>query len=327
MLKTANSKLNTHPVIRALCTCPPMIGAIDSLRDEFTRRGAEVVCPNFRQTLSVEELIALVPQYDGWIIGDDPATAEVFAFGRAGRLRAAVKWGVGTDNVDFAGAKAAGFDVANTPGMFSEEVSDVAVGYLLGLARDLFVIDRGVRAGEWLKPSGSSLMGKTVALAGFGNIGRATARKLLAFGLKVIAYDPFFRPDPALVVESAPWPERLGEADFVVLTCALTNSSRHMVNTATLGCMKPGVRIVNVGRGPLINERDLLAALESGHVASAALEVFEEEPLAEASPLRRFDRCIFGSHNSSNTKEAVQRTSLKAIELLFERLKRSERKK
>jgi len=300
-----------------------MIGAIGSLRDEFTRRGAEVICPQFRQTLSVPELIALVPLYDGWIIGDDPATAEVFAAGRAGRLRAAVKWGVGTDNVDFDGAKAAGFDVANTPGMFSEEVSDVAVGYLLGLARDLFLIDRGVRAGGWPKPSGSSLTGKTVALAGFGNIGRATARKLLAFGLKVIAYDPFFRPDPALAVDCAVWPERLGEADFVVLTCALSDSSRHMVDAATLRRTKPGVRIVNVGRGPLINEVDLLAALKSGHVASAALDVFEEEPLPDSSPLRHFDRCILGSHNSSNTKEAVHRTSLKAIEILFLQLEKA----
>jgi len=326
-LTTENSKLNTPPIIKVLCTCPPMIGAIGSLRDEFARRGAEVICPQFQQTLSVPELITLVPQHDGWIIGDDPSTAEVFAAGRAGRLRAAVKWGVGTDNVDFAGAKAAGLEVANTPGMFSEEVSDVAVGYLLGLARDLFAIDRGVRAGEWPKPSGSSLTGKTVALAGFGNIGRATARKLLAFGLKVIAYDPFFEPAAGLDVENATWPKRLQEADFVVLTCALTDSSRYMVNATTLGRMKPGVRIVNVGRGPLIKEADLLAALESGHVASAALDVFEEEPLPEASPLRRCDRCIFGSHNSSNTKEAVQRTSLKAIELLFERLERSESKK
>jgi D-3-phosphoglycerate dehydrogenase len=310
-------------MLRILLTCPPMIGAIDSLREEFTRRGAEVVCPEFRQTLSERELIDLVPQYGGWIIGDDPATAKVFAAGRAGRLRAAVKWGVGTDNVDFAGAKAAGFGVPNTPGMFSEEVSDVAIGYLLGLARDLFAIDRGVRAGTWPKPSGSSLTRKTVALAGFGNIGRATARKLLAFGLKVIAYDPFFARPAGLDVESATWPERLEEADFVVLTCALTDSSRHMVNAATLGRMKPGVRIVNVGRGPLINETDLLAALESGHVASAALDVFEDEPLPETSPLRRFDRCIFGSHNSSNTQEAVQRTSLKAIELLFEKLEKA----
>jgi len=310
-------------MLRILCTCPPMIGAIDSLREEFARRGAEVVCPKFRQTLSERELIDLVPGYDGWIIGDDPATAKVFAAGRAGKLQAAVKWGVGTDNVDFPGAKAAGFEVANTPGMFSEEVSDVAVAYLLGLARDLFVIDRGVRAGQWPKPSGSSLSGKVVALAGFGNIGRATARKLLAFGMKVIAYDPYFQPDPALDVENAAWPERLAEADFVVLTCALTESSRHMVNAETLARMKPDVRIINVGRGPLIDEQALLAALQSGHVASAALEVFEEEPLPEASPLRGFDRCIFGSHNSSNTKEAVHRTSLKAIEILFQQLEKA----
>jgi len=311
-------------MLRILLTCPPMIGAIDSLREEFARCGAEVVCPEFQQTLSESELIDLVPQYDGWIIGDDPATAKVFAAGRAGRLRAAVKWGVGTDNVDFAGAKAAGFEVPNTPGMFSEEVSDVAVAYLLGLARDLFVIDRGVRAGGWPKPSGSSLSGKSAALAGFGNIGRATARKLLAFGMKVIAYDPYYQRDPALDVENATWPERLAEADFVVLTCALTESSRHMVNAETLARMKPGVRIINVGRGPLIDEPTLIAALESGHVASAALDVFEEEPLPETSPLRQFDRCIFGSHNSSNTKEAVHRTSLKAIEFLFQQLEKDE---
>jgi D-3-phosphoglycerate dehydrogenase len=308
--------------MKILCTCPPMIGATDSLRDEFACRGAEVICPEFQQILSEAELMEMVPQYDGWIIGDDPATAKVFAAGRNGRLRGVVKWGVGTDNVDFTGAKAAGFDVANTPGMFSEEVSDVALGYLLGLARDLFLIDRGVRNGQWLKPSGSSLNGKTVALAGFGNIGKATARKLLAFGLNVIAYDPYYQRDPAVDVESAAWPERLDEADFVVLTCALTDSSLHMVNAQTLSDMKHGVRIINVGRGPLIDEAALIKALHSGQVASAALDVFEEEPLAPESPLRSFDRCIFGSHNSSNTKEAVRRTSLKAIELLFERLAR-----
>ncbi len=105
MLKTENSKLKTHPPLRVLCTCPPMIGGIDRLRDEFARRGAEVVCPEFRQVMSEDELVALVPQFDGWIIGDDPATARVFEAGVRGKLHAAVKWGVGTDNVDFAGAK------------------------------------------------------------------------------------------------------------------------------------------------------------------------------------------------------------------------------
>jgi len=298
-----------------------MIGAIASLESEFHSLGATVFCPRFTQTLTVPELLELVPQYDGWIIGDDPATAEVFAAGRAGRLQAAVKWGVGTDNVDFAGAKASGYEVKNTPGMFGEEVSDVAMGYLLSLARELHVIDRGVRNGSWPKPSGLSLQGKTVALAGFGNIGRAAARKLLAFGMRVIAYDPFYQADPVLPVESASWPEQLGEADFVMLTCALTPSSRHMVNRHTLALLKPGARLVNVGRGPLIDEKALVEALENGQLHSAALDVFEEEPLPSESLLRRHERCLFGSHNSSNTREAVLRTSHKAIELLFENLK------
>jgi D-3-phosphoglycerate dehydrogenase len=303
-----------------LCTCPPMIGGIDRVRDEFARRGARVIIPEFAQILSEDELVGLVPQHDGWIIGDDPATARVFAAGRAGKLRAAVKWGVGTDNVDFKGAEAAGLDVANTPGMFGEEVSDVAIAYLIGLARGLFAIDRGVRAGGWPKPSGISLAGKTVALAGYGNIGRTTARKLLAFGMKVIVHDPGCWPEPVPGLVGRGWPEGLGEADFVVLTCALTASNRRMVNAETIALMKPGVRIVNVSRGPLIDEAALAGALRSGHVAAAALDVFEEEPLPPDNPLRGFEQCVFGSHNGSNTREAVDRTSLRAIELLFLRL-------
>lgn len=320
MQKTEHSKLSTHRALRVLCTCPPMIGGIEALRPEFVLRGAEVHCPEFRQIMSEEELIRTVPEFDAWIIGDDPATARVFEAGVRGKLRAAVKWGVGTDNVDFEGAKKCGLDVVNTPGMFSEEVSDVAVAYLIGIARDLFTIDRGVRAGEWPKPAGMSLTGKTVALAGFGNIGKATARKLLALGMKVIAYDPFYAPNPTLAVANAKWPDRLDEVDFIVLTCALTNSSRGMLNREALESCKPGVRVVNVGRGPLIDEAALLEALTSRRVAAAALDVFEDEPLPAGSPLRSFDRCVFGSHNSSNTVEAVHRTSLRAIELLFERL-------
>ncbi|MFA7345183.1 MAG: phosphoglycerate dehydrogenase [Terrimicrobiaceae bacterium] len=299
-----------------------MIRAIGSLGIEFSNRSATVFCPEFHQVMAEKDLLDLVPQYDGWIIGDDPATAAVLKAGVAGRLRAAIRWGIGTDNVDFPAAKACGLDIVNTPGMFNEEVSDVAIGYLLGLARDLFLIDRGVRAGGWPKPPGLSLMGKTAALVGFGNIGRSTARKLLAFGIDVIAYDPFFKTDPLLPVESALWPGRIEEADFLILTCALTPSSRHMVNRDILTKVKHGALLINVGRGPLIDEQALCAALQSGRIAAAALDVFQEEPLPTESPLRFFDRCIFGSHNSSNTVEAVQKTSIRAIELLFDRLAR-----
>ena len=297
-----------------------MIRAIDILKDEFARRGAEVVCPEFRQTLSVSELLQLVPQHDGWIIGDDPATVEVFRAGKNGRLRAAVKWGAGTDNVDFAGAAECGFSVANTPGTFGEEVSDVAVAYLIGLARDLFFVDREVRIGRWPKPPGTSLQGKTVGVVGYGHIGRATVRKLNALGMAVVVYDPVVSVASVDGASLAQWPERLGELDFVVLACALTAANKHMLDQKTFSRMKQGVRIVNVSRGGLIDQSAMLDALGSGRIAAAALEVLEEEPPKHGEPLLRHPRCVFGSHNSSNTVEAVHRTSMLAIKLLFERL-------
>lgn len=296
-----------------------MLRAIDEFRPIFTTRGVELTAAKVVQVLSEEELISLVPQFDGWIIGDDPATARVFEAACAGRLKAAVKWGVGVDNVDFAACKRLGLPISNTPGMFGREVADIALGYVISLARETYAIDHGVKAGHWPKPAGISLAGRTVALAGFGDIGRNTAKRLLASEMKVIAYDPFYNPAAGLeAVEPAVWPARVEEADFIVLTCALTKENRHMLNAKVLAQAKPGVRIVNVARGPLIDEMALAAALAAKRVHSAALEVFEVEPLPMTSPLRDFgQRCLFGSHNSSNSIDAVRRTSHKAIELLF----------
>jgi D-3-phosphoglycerate dehydrogenase / 2-oxoglutarate reductase len=300
--------------MKILVTCPPMLRMIDSFRPLFAQYGVEITTPNVVQTLSVEELKALVPQHDGWIIGDDPATREVFEAGKAGHLKAAVKWGIGVDNVDFAACKDLGIPIINTPNMFGGEVADIAVGYVIALARETFEIDRGVRAGQWPKPRGISLSGKTVALVGYGDIGKNTAKRLLAADMHIVAYDPFAQPDPAMPqVEMATWPLGIGEADFIVINCALTPSSRHMLNSEILAKAKPGVRVVNVGRGPIIDEPALEAALQSGQVYSAALDVFEEEPLPTTSTLRSHPNCVFGSHNASNTADAVARTSEIAI--------------
>jgi D-3-phosphoglycerate dehydrogenase len=298
-----------------------MLRQIDVFRSLFEAQGAEVFCPQVTQTLSVEELCELVPQYDGWIIGDDPATHQVFEAGTNGRLKAAVKWGIGVDNIDFKAAETLGLPIVNTPNMFGREVADLVVSYVAALARETFLIDRGVREGNWPKPAGISLAEKTVALVGFGDIGRNTARRLLAADMRVIAYDPYFKPAPGLeAVEKVQWPERLGEADFIVFTCALTPENRHMLNAETIQFAKPGVRLVNVARGPLIDEEVLIQALESGHIHSVALDVFETEPLPMYSKLRAHERSIFGSHNASNTLDAVVRTSEKAIGELFRML-------
>lgn len=304
--------------MKILVTCPPMLGMIDHFKPLFEQYGAEVTAPKVVQTLTVEELKQLVPQHDGWIIGDDPATREIFEAGKAGRLKAAVKWGIGVDNVDFAACKELGIPITNTPNMFGAEVADIAVGYVIALARETFQIDAGVRRGEWPKPRGISLAGKTVALVGYGDIGKNTARRLLAADMTVVAYDPYAPDDSAMPqVQRATWPQRIDEADFIVINCALTPSSHHMLNAEVLTQCKPGVRVVNVGRGPIIDEPALEAALESGHVFSAALDVFKTEPLPMHSTLRSRPRCVLGSHNASNTADAVMRTSQIAIRNLI----------
>lgn len=304
---------------RILITCPPMLRMMPQLRGLFEGKNIELTTPDVVQILSVEELKEIVPQHHGWIIGDDPATREVFAAGKAGQLRAAVKWGVGVDNVDFAACKDLGIPIVNTPGMFGQEVADVALGYVIALARETFMIDNGVRSGEWPKPRGISLAGKKCAVLGMGDIGRNVAKRVAACGMEIFGYDPVVKPeDVPAGVRMQQWPQGLNEADFLVVTCALTPTSRHIVNVSSLAQMKAGIRVVNVARGPIIDESALIAALRSGHVHSAALDVFEVEPLPMDSSLRDFGRrCLFGSHNGSNTADAVLRTSQIAIQKLY----------
>lgn len=304
--------------MKILVTCPPMLGMIETFTSFFSQYGIEVTAPSVVQTLSEEELKQLLPHHDGWIIGDDPATYAVFRAGKAGKLRAAVKWGIGTDNVDFAACQELGIPIINTPNMFGAEVADIAMGYVIGLARQTFEIDRGVRQGLWPKPSGISLAGKTACLVGYGDIGKNTAKRMLASDMRVIAYDPVAEDASELgTVERAEWPYKIEEADFIVMTCALNESSHHLLNRQALAKAKTGVRVINVGRGPVIDEAALEAALRSGKVFSAALDVFEVEPLPQDSYLRQHARCIFGSHNSSNTEDAVIRTSELALKTLI----------
>ena len=304
--------------MKVLVTCPPMLGMIDAFRPSFDRYGVELTAPKVIQTLSVSELKTLVPRHDGWIIGDDPATREVFSTGKAGRLKAAVKWGIGVDNVDFFACRELDIPITNTPNMFGCEVADVAVGYVIALARETFQIDAGVRDGKWPKPRGISLQGKTAAIIGMGDIGTNIAKRLLAAGMKIVAYDPIaILSKDRSEVQWEHWPARLEEADFIVVSCALTESSYHMLNAQCFELVKHGVRVINVGRGPIIEEKALESALQSGRVYSAALEVFEIEPLPLKSYLRSHPRCILGSHNASNTTEAVVRTSEIAIDTLM----------
>ena len=302
---------------KVLVTCPPMLRQLTRFHQTFVDRDFDVTAPEVVQTLSEEELIEMVPEHDGWIIGDDPATANVFRAGKAGRLKAAVKWGVGVDNVDFKACAELEIPIANTPGMFGAEVADLAICYLIGLARDAFFIDREIRSGGWPKPTGISLLNRTVGVVGLGDIGSNVAVRASALGLNVIGWDPKVTSVPHDVAIKR-WPDGLGGCDFIVFACALNEATRHMFNEELLSSLKPGVRIVNISRGGLINEAALVSGIESGAIAGAALDVFETEPLPEFSQLRDYANLVFGSHNGSNTSDAVVRTSERAISILGE---------
>ena len=304
--------------MRVLVTCPPMLGMIDDFRSKFSAARVELVAAEVVQTLSESELEQMLPGFDGWIIGDDPATERVLRAGANGALKAIVKWGVGVDNVDFNAAAELGLKACNTPNVFGREVADLAMHYVTGLARHTFLIDREIRTGGgWPKPAGVSLAEKTVALVGYGDIGKNTARRLLAAEMNVNVYDPAVGVGEDDQVHVKTWPDGIGEADFLVFTCPLLPSTHHLFNEDIIPLLKNGVRIVNVGRGPVMKEEALVAALEQNVVHSVALDVFEHEPLSPENVLRRYPDNIFGSHNASNTKDAVERVSLQAIDQLF----------
>ncbi len=312
---------------RILVTCTPMLKSLAECQERFRQEDLDVVAPNVDQQLSEAELSGMIADFDGVITGDDPFTERVFEIGRQGRLKAVVKWGIGMNAIDLDAAKRLGIFVANTPGIFSDEVADTALCYTLLLARGLHKTNAAVRVGEWPKIQGTSLRGKVAGIIGVGNIGSALARRFHALGMQVLGYGP--HPiDAALRRESGLQQVELTQvfasADCIVLCCSLTPENHHMINAKTLARMKAGVWIVNVSRGALIDEDALIDALEDGKVGGAALDVFESEPVDPEHPLLSYEQVIAGSHNASNTKEAVVRANQTAIDILMRELRRIE---
>lgn len=315
-----------------LVTCPPMINRIENYKELFSKLNLKYFCPKFTQVLTEEELMELLPNYDAWIIGDDPATERVFKAGIKGKLKAVVKWGVGVDNVDFEACKKLNIPVTNTPNVFGEEVSDIAIGYLISLTRQIHNIDKETKKGNWFKPCGTSLYNKKVCLIGFGDIGRKIARKLIPFNMNIFVSDPGFSisnnkiycnyNDEIKITEELQkvnlneLNDCVENADIIIVACNLNKNTKGLVNKNLILKAKKGVIIINISRGPIVNENDVIELLEEKFIDCVGFDVFEIEPLPLNNKLRNFDKCIFGSHNSSNTKEAVDKTSELALNKL-----------
>ena len=311
---------------KVLISAPPMLMTLEECKERFKQENLEIVAPKIKQQLSETELCNIIGDFDGVIAGDDPFTAKVIAIGKKGKLKVLAKWGIGVDAIDLEAAKNLGIYTSNTPNVFGDEVADVALGYTILLARKLHKIDAAVRKGEWLKIQGTSLKGKIAGIIGVGSIGQAIARRFQVLGMSLLGYDvhpistSFCQETRLKQVELN---YLLSNADYVVLACNLTPNNYHLLNETAFGNMKTGVSLVNVARGPLIDEKALILALDSGKVAAVALDVFESEPFNLENPLVNYPQVILGSHNSSNTREAVLKVNQMAIDNLVRDLKKA----
>lgn len=277
---------------------------LDIERETLARWGAEVVpaqCSSQEEVLQAgREAHALISQYA-------PLTAWVIA--SLTRCRALGRYGIGVDNIDVAAATARGIAVINVPSYCEDEVSDHALALLLAVARRVCRYDREVKSGLWDWKTGRPLhrlQGKTLGLLGFGKIARRLAEKAKALGLVPIAHDPYL-PDQVFAqagVRKCDLDALLRESDIISVHVPLTPETRHLLDARAVSTMKPGAILINTSRGPIVDEQALAAALRSGHLAGAGLDVMESEPPKADNPLLGLDRVVLTPHVAWYSEES-----------------------
>jgi len=280
-----------------------------------------------RGPLPEEKMLELAGEFDGFLCGDDAITRAVIDKCLP-RLKVISKYGIGLDKIDVAHATAQKLPVMFTPGVNHTTVAEHTLGLLLGLTKKIFVngmdVRNGAWKGGWKKPVGNEIMGKTLGIIGLGRIGKEVAIRARAFGMEVIAYDPYF--DGAFsykhkVKRCADMDEVLLNSDVVSLHCFLDDTTRGMINTAKIAEMKDGVIVLNCARGEVVEVEDMLAALESGKVGGYGADVLDVEPPAPDHPLLRAPNCLVTSHIASRTHESVGRQADRATRNLINYLK------
>jgi D-3-phosphoglycerate dehydrogenase / 2-oxoglutarate reductase len=285
----------------------------------FKERGLEA---DVKTGLSKDELLAIVDRYDGIAIRSaTKITADVIKAAKS--LKVIGRAGIGVDNVDIPAATAAGVIVMNTPFGNSITTAEHAIALMMALARELPAANASTQAGKWEKNRfmGTELYGKVLGLIGAGNIGSIVADRARGLKMRVVAFDPYLSAERAadLGVEKVELNDLLARADFITLHTPLTAETRNIISADAINKMRKGARIINCARGGLVDEAALKAALDSGHLAGAALDVFEEEP-AKSNALFGHEKVIATPHLGASTLEAQENVALQVAEQISDYL-------
>lgn len=274
--------------------------------------GIETIHRPWDGSRAEDDLIELLQGVDGAIVAGDRFTARVL--GAAHQLKVISRTGVGYDAIDVPAATSRGIVVCNTPEVNREAVADFTMMLVLLCARRVAANLAVVRAGSWERVEGRDLADSTLGIVGLGSIGRAVAQRAAAFGMRLLAHDLVEDSSFAAThgVTYTSLARLLGESDYVSLHVFLSEQSRHLIDARRLALMKPTAFLINTARGPVVDEAALHEALKEGHIAGAALDVFEREPLPADSPLRHLDNVYLFPHAAGVTSDARRRSGTTA---------------
>ncbi|MBP2673270.1 MAG: D-3-phosphoglycerate dehydrogenase [Deltaproteobacteria bacterium] len=300
--------------------------ALDNLQqvgiDVFLKEGIEV---DVKGKMTPEELAAVISNYDGVVVrGATKATAATFE--NATRVKVIGRAGSGTDNIDKVAATKKGVVVMNTPGGNTVTTGEHALALMMSLARQIPQATASMKAGKWEKNKfmGTELTDKTLGVVGLGAIGKVVAERAVGLKMVVVAFDPYVSKEDAarLGVDMVSLDELYRRSDFITFHTPLTPETKGMVNAGSIAKMKDGVCIVNCARGALVNEADLMAALQSGKVHGAALDVFNTEPPPPDMPLFAHPNLVLTPHLGASTTEAQEKVAVLIAEQICDFLKK-----
>ena len=280
------------------------------VRNPWGRRGTQDEIRTIWE--GADAIICGAEAFDTAFLQEAPATLKVLSH-----------YGVGVDSIDIPAANARGIQVCNTPGANCDSVAEMALSLMLAVARQTVNHDAHTRLGEWKRYSTFELKSKTLGLLGFGAIGRGVAQRAAAFGMNIIAYDPYFNEEAAtkLGVSKASLDEVLANADVLSLHLPCTKETYHLLDAAAFEKMKTGAVLINTSRGDLVDENALYDALTNGKLFGAGLDVYAHEPIKE-SPLFELENVTLMPHCSANTPEAAQNMGTMAVENAYRALNR-----
>lgn len=300
-----------------LCTWKIVFPVLKKYKKFFKKNRIKVTKINVGENASEKILLKIINKYDGVIAGDDQFTKKVLS--KAKKLKVISKWGTGLDSIDINAAKKANIKVYNTPDAFSKGVSQLALGMILVISRDILNTHLDLKSGIWSHRTGFLLDKKTIGIFGLGKIGLKTSEMLKGFNVKILGNDIKKIEKGVLKkykIKKVSKNKLLTNSDIIILCVNLNKTSIGLINSKEFNLMKKKPVLINICRGRVINEKALIKALEQKKILGAGLDVFEKEPISKKNKLLQFKNCIFSTHNAFNTAEDVNKVNDNTIKNL-----------